>query len=219
MITQREKRVVAGGVLAVAIMLGVGRGLPAVRAWRSAAVARAALQTGRAADAEASTHGLRARIDTVEARQGRLARLAPALLDGSTPATAGASLSAILSGAAARAGVRLNSVQLVSDSVTEERTFLRVALHADATGDVAGVTRMLALLESGPELLAVRGLTLTQPDPASLGPEQLHAELTVEGLALAKGALAAAADSAEVNSVDSSAVRDSASAEKAGGAR
>lgn len=190
MIGERDRRVLAIGGLAVALMLGLGKGLPAWRAWKNAAVARATLQTGRAADAEASVRGLRARIDTVEARQRRLGELAPALLDGTTPAASGASLSAILSGAAARAGVRLNSVQVVPDSVKEGRTFLRVALHADATGDVAGVTRMLALLEGGPELLAVRDLVITQPDPAGAqGPEQLHAELTVEGLALQKGAL------------------------------
>lgn len=189
MIGERERRTLALGALAVALLLGVGRGLPAWRAWKSAAIARATLQAGRAADAEASVRGLRARIDTVEARQGRLGELAPALLDGTTPAASGASLSAILSGAAARAGVRLNSVQVVPDSVQAGRTFLRVALHADATGDIAGVARMLALLEGGPELLAVRDLVITQSDPSAQGPEQLHAELTVEGLALAKGAL------------------------------
>jgi hypothetical protein len=185
----RERRTLAAGALAVAVMLGLGRGVPAWRAWKNAAAARATLQTERAADAEASMRGLRARIDTVEARQRRLGGLAPALLDGTTPAASGASLSAILSGAAARAGVRLNSVQLLPDSAAEGRTFLRVALRADATGDVAGVARMLSLLEGGPELLAIRELAITQPDPAGQGPEQLHAELTVEGLALAAGAL------------------------------
>jgi len=203
MISEREKRVLAGGALAVALLVGVGRGVPAWRAWRDAAVARAELAAGRAADAEAGTRGLRARIDTVEARQARLASLAPALLDGTTPAAAGASLSGLLSGAAARAGVRLNSVQVVPDSVRDDRTFLRVSLHADATGDVAGVARMLALIEGGPELLAVRELVITQPDPAVQGaPEQLHAELTVEGLALARPAADSANDAEDADTAD-----------------
>jgi len=209
MIAARERRTLAIGAVAVVVMLGLGRGVPAWRAWRNAAVARATLQTERAADAEASMRGLRARVDTVEARQRRLGELAPALLDGTTPAASGASLSAILSGAAARAGVRLNSVQLIPDSVAAGSTFLRVALRADATGDVAGVARMLSLLEGGPELLAIRELSITQPDPAGPGPEQLHAELTVEGLALAAGALPGApADSSSAASVDASVDED-----------
>jgi hypothetical protein len=201
MISDRERRVVAVGALAVVVALGVGRGLPAWRAWKSAAVASAALQTERAVDAEASVRGLRARIDTVEARQRRLGELAPALLDGTTPAAAGASLAALVSGAAARSGVRLNSVQVAQDSASAGRTFLRVSLHADATGDVAGVSKMLSLLEGGPELLAIREMSISQPDPVGQGPEQLHAELTIEGLALA-----AAADSSAPRSPSPDAV-------------
>ncbi|HEU4557047.1 MAG TPA: type II secretion system protein GspM [Longimicrobium sp.] len=224
MITPREKRTLAAGALAVALLVGVGRGLPAWREWKDAAVARARLQTERAADAEASVRGLRTRIDTVEARQRRLAELAPALLDGTTPAASGASLSALLSGAAARAGVRLNSVQVIPDSAAEGATFVRIALHADATGDIAGVTRMLSLLEGGPELLAIRQLSITQPDLAGQGPEQLHAELTVEGLALAGGALpGVAAEPAAGEEDDASAgededgITDEAAAGEAGG--
>ncbi|MDB4949561.1 MAG: hypothetical protein JWM27_2210, partial [Gemmatimonadetes bacterium] len=135
----------------------------------------------------ATVRGSGARADSLDARRGRLVDLAPAILDGRTPAAAAATLAAIVSGAAAQAGMQLNAVQVRSDSAGPG-VFTRVAVQADATGDVRQVAHMLQLLERGPELLAVRGLSVTgaQPDSPDAQPEALHLELTVEGLALSR---------------------------------
>ena len=101
-----------------------------------------------------------------------------------------------MSDAATDAGVKLGSVQPRVDS--EPRTlgaaraplhqaFARISVHGDAVGDVVALTQFLAELEHGPVLLAVRALSITQPEPAapSSRMETLHAEFAVVGLARA----------------------------------
>jgi hypothetical protein len=67
-------------------------------------------------------------------------------------------------------------------------TFMRISVRADGTGDLPAITRLLALLEGAPELLAVRALSITQPAPGGPAeqPEALRLEISVEGLALAR---------------------------------
>jgi hypothetical protein len=54
----------------------------------------------------------------------------------------------------------------------------------DVTGDIRGVMAMLASLERGPTLLAVRSLSISQPDLTAGDDrvEALHVEIDVEGL-------------------------------------
>lgn len=184
-ISARERRVLlAGGGLIAALLLAV-RGIPAWKRWDADARAGAAEQMQAAARAAADVRGLSVLEDSVTARQARLVALAPRVLDGATPAAAGATLASLVSGAAARSGVSLGTVQVLGDTAAQG-TFARVAVHGDATGDLAGISALLARLEEGPELLAVREISITQPEPG--GPadraESLRLEFTVEGLAL-----------------------------------
>jgi hypothetical protein len=184
-LSRRDRRVLALGAGAVSLLLLFAKGLPAWRRWDAAERASAAELVGDEAAARAEVRGLAATVDSAEARRARVARLAPALLDGESPASAGATLAAILTGAAARSGVRLGSVQVTPDTASAS-TFTRVAVRADATGDLQGITEMLQYLESTPELLAVRELAITQPDAGGANdrPESLQMEITVLGLAL-----------------------------------
>src|ERR671938_1894657 len=111
--------------------------------------------------------------------------LAPALLSGDTPAAAGATLAGLVSGAAARASVRLGVLQVRADSLGHG-TFTRIAVTGSATGDVQGVAELLSALEHGPTLLAVRALSVSQTDPAAPVDrmEVLHVDFAVEGLML-----------------------------------
>jgi hypothetical protein len=111
--------------------------------------------------------------------------LAPALLSGDSPASAAATLAALVSGTAAQANVRLGAVQVRPDSVARG-AFTRVAVRASATGDINGVTQMILGLEKGPMLLAVRELSITQAEPGAPADraEALRLELLVEGLML-----------------------------------
>jgi Type II secretion system (T2SS), protein M subtype b len=184
-LSARDRRVLLIGGAAIALLVLFARGLPAWRRWDAAARADVRRELGREADARAAVAGLRATLDTAEARRDRLGRLTPALLDGESPSAAAATLASILTGAAARAGVLLGAVDVRPDTASGG-TFTRVAVHTGVTGDLAGVTELLRYLENVPELLAVREISITQPDAGGTPdrPEALQVELTVQGIAL-----------------------------------
>lgn len=211
-LSPRDRRVLALGAGAIALILLVGRGIPAWRRWDAATRASAGQQVDQAARTEAAVRELPAVLDSLQARRTRLAALGTGLLEGTSPAASAAALASLVSGAASSAGVQIGAVQVRPDTATQG-TFLRVGVRADATGDLPSLLRMLAALEGGPERLAVRELSLTQPNPG--GPpdqvESLRMEIAVEGLALAPGARipapatavakdSAAADSARMDS-------------------
>lgn len=188
-LSPRDRRALAAGAAVVLLLLLAGRGLPAWRRWDAAVRASAAEMAAEAARAERTARLLPATLDSLEARRARLVALGSALLDGGSPAASAAALASLLSGAGARAGVQIGSVQVRPDTASAG-TFLRVYARADGTGDLGAITRMLALLEGAPELLAVRELSITQTNPGGPAeqPEALRLELAVEGLAMAREA-------------------------------
>jgi hypothetical protein len=188
-ISERDRRTCLIGGVIVASLIALSKGIPAWRGWMAESQAGAAEQTRAAADADALVRRARALRDTLAARNSRYIALAPALVEGNTAAEASATLASLVSSAASAAGVKLGAVQLRPPADTGDRSaFVRVSVHADVVGDIRGVTAMLAGLERGPVRLRVRALTATQSDVA--GPpdhvEVLRADLTVEGLAMAK---------------------------------
>jgi hypothetical protein len=184
-LSPRDARVLRLGGAAIVLLLVFARGLPAWRRWDVEARDDVRRQRGREVAVVAAIRGLPAALDSAEARRDRLGALAPSLLDGESAAAAGATLASILTGGAARAGVRLGAVQVQPDTASAG-TFTRVAVHADATGDLEGITELLRYLEAAPELLVVRDLSITQPDAGGAPdrPESLQLELTLQGLAL-----------------------------------
>ena len=184
----RDRRALwLGGAVIAASLVGA-RGVPAlIRAERDAIEAARATQA-EAVRARSSVGSAEVVRDSLRARNARYLALAPLLLDGDTPAGAAAALSAVVSLAAGASGVRMGSVQLRLDSAGG-KAFTRVAVRTDVTGDIEGITGMLAALERGPELLLIRELAITQSDPAAGDdrPEALRMELVVEGLTLRRG--------------------------------
>lgn len=204
-VSERDRRTLAAGGIIVLLLLFAGRGLPAWRRWDADVRASAAEMRAEAARAEQTVRLLPASLDSLEARRARLVALGRGVLDGESTAASGAALASLVSGAAARAGVRIGSVQVRPDTASAG-TFMRIAVRADGTGDLPAITRMLALLEGAPELLAVREISITQPNPGGPAeqPEALRVELAVEGLALARPAgiprgFAAPADTTSVD--------------------
>ena len=181
----RDRRAIVGGLGAVTLVVLAARGIPAYRAWSQemsaeSAEARAALVRARTVAGRAN-----ASRDSAAARGRRMVALAPAILSGESVNGAGAALAGILSGAAAQSGVKLGAIQVRNDSMSRG-TFTRIGVHAEATGDVRGLTHMLASLEAGPTLLVIRSFAVTQPDPAA-GDDRIEAlklELDLEGLML-----------------------------------
>jgi hypothetical protein len=187
-ITSRDRRAVLIGAGVIGSLGLLARGVPAWRTWVSDARAGVVEQERAASDADGLVARAREVRDTLAARNARYVALAPALVAGRTPAAASATLASIVSTAASGAGVKLGTVQLrpVTDTGAR-RTFVRVGVHADMIGDVAGLTTLLASLERRPVRLRVGEITVTQPDAAAPGDrvEALRIELTIEGLALA----------------------------------
>jgi hypothetical protein len=183
--SQRDRRALTVGVVSILILVALSRGLPAWSSWRHQAGEDALSTTAERARAEALLTIRRAIGDSLAARNERFVSLAPKLLSGGSPAAAGATLAGLVSGAAATTGVRLGAVQIRPDSASPN-AFTRISVRADATGDVRGVTKMLSALERGPTLLAVRSLSIDQPEPAATNDhmEALRVTLVVEGLML-----------------------------------
>jgi hypothetical protein len=192
-LSTRDRRALSIGAIVVAGGVLVGRGLPALRAWSDASIASAGEAVAEAHRVELSVRGASALTDTIQARTARFLTLAPALVDGTSAGTAGATLASLLSGAAATAGAKLGSVQVRTEGSVRDssgaRTFPRVAVRASLTADVRGLAKLLVALERGPTLLSIEELAVTQPEPGADGgrPEVLQVELVIGGLALASG--------------------------------
>jgi type II secretion system (T2SS) protein M len=185
----RDRRAVVIGACVILIVLGGRYAAPGLSTWQREARDAASGSAEKLARAKASL-GRAAQVqDSLKVRSARVIALAPALLGGDSPATASATLAGIVSGAAARSNVRIGALQLSADTATRG-IFTRVTVHGDATGDIAGITAMLAALEGGPTLLAVRELSITQPEPGAPSDhaEALRVELSLVGLMLRQSA-------------------------------
>lgn len=188
-LSTRDRRTLLRGGAVISSLILLAKGVPVWRGWIAESLATAREQARAATAAEALVAHAGLVRDTLASRNARYVALAPILVAGTTPAEASATLASFVSGAASAAGVKLGAVQLRAPADTSTRqAFVRVAVHADIVGDIRGLTTMLASLERGPLRLRVRELTVTQPDVASPGDrvEALRADLTVEGLAMAR---------------------------------
>ena len=181
----RDRRALTIGAGVIAIVLLASRGVPAMIAWQRERNRDADARQEKLDRAMAAISRVGAVRDSIGARGERIVALAPVLVAGDTPASASASLAELMSGAAELSNVKLGALQLHADTSSRD-AFVRVGVHGEATGDVTGIMSMLASLESGPTLLAVRELSITQPEPSAPADhmETLHVELTVEGLML-----------------------------------
>ena len=181
----RDRRALTIGVATIAVLFAIGKGFPRLLSWERDARSDASDQQEDLDRATAEIARARIVQDSAKARGARIIALAPALIEGDSPATASATLAGIISGAAARSNVKIGALQLRADT-SSRGTFVRVGVRGDATGDIAGVTAMIAALEGGPTLLAVRELSITQPEALASADhaEALRVELSVEGLML-----------------------------------
>ena len=203
----RDRRALLIGVISIGSLVTVSRGLPAWRTWRQsvheeATASATDLARARSLLAMSTTIG-----DSLAVRNDRFLAMAPALLDGASSAAAGATLAGLVSGAAATAGVRFGAVQIRSDTASSE-TFTRISVRADAAGDISGVTKMLATLERGPTLLAIRSLSMDQSEPAAGSDrmETLRISIVVEGLMLTPRPVASSAASPPPSADSSSSI-------------
>lgn len=190
-VSSRDRRALTLGVVGIVSAVVLVRGIPALRQWSEASVASAREVSQEATRAVASVRAAGTLKDTMRARGERFIALAPVILDGSSTATAGATLGSIVSGAAAAADAKLGSIQVLPEAARRDssgripRAFARVSVRASMTADIRGLSKVLLALERGPTMLSVEELSVTQPEPAGDGsrPEMLQVELVVAGLA------------------------------------
>lgn len=183
--TSHDRRVAALGATVIASLLLGFRAAPAWRVWRADARALAAEQVAGAARDAALLEAFPTALDSLEAREGRVLGIGPALLTGDSPPDAASNLAALIAEIARASSVRLEVVNSRADSSHAE-ALPRVTADIQATADVAGLAALLRSLESGPLLLAIKHLEVRPQNLA--GPadqaEQLFIRLTVEALVL-----------------------------------
>jgi hypothetical protein len=129
--------------------------------------------------------------DSLVARLVRQAELDSAWLDAPSEPAAAAALAELISDVASETQVQLGSVRLESSSDSASRSApVKVGVRASLTADLPALGQFLVAVERGPRLLAVRELSIAQPDVAraSNQPETLRVELVVEALANVRGA-------------------------------
>jgi len=184
MLSPRDARVLALGSVVVLLLLAGGRGVPAMLS-RAAEHRRNAAETaGRAAQAEWSVRNAERTRKALGQVRVQLAAYDSALVDGTTPSGASAELAALVSDAASGAEARIGSIQLAADTLAGRAALARVTARVSVSGDLMAIALMLQLLEEGPQLLAVRELSLvpSQAGAVHAPSETLQAELLVEGL-------------------------------------
>ena len=179
--TARDRRalLLGGSVLLCAVLLlrVVPWTVRQVVSFRTRAIERTATLV-RARDLAA---GLPASRDSLREALAAIVGLAPQLVDGSTSAEAQASLSGLVSLAAARHALKVLRLDPITDSAAG--VFHRVGLHVECEGDVAGLAALLRSLETGAPLLSVPDLSVQALDPWGdpKVAERLHIELTIAG--------------------------------------
>jgi len=189
-LSPRDRRALVVCAVAIGTILMVGRGVPALLRWESAAEASAAEIQHEVLRAEIGLVRLPSVLDSLDARGVRLESIGPALFGGESPDAAASALASWLSRVAARSSSELGALYVETDSASVG-VFAPVAVRGDLVTDVTGLTAFLLEVERGPAMLAVRQLTIEQPEPG-LGDgrmERLHVAFKVEGLALCGGIL------------------------------
>lgn len=184
-ISPQDRRTLLAGATAVVLIIGGSRLASRALAWSAGARASAASLVSELANEVASIRTLPLTHDSLVARDVRLMSLDSALIDGGSPPLAGASLAELISDLADSAKVQIGNLQVRTDSAARG-TFIPVQVQASVNGELAGVMTFLSRLETGPELMAVRELSLTASLDQTASPakrESIRADFLVEALA------------------------------------
>lgn len=181
----QDKRALLFGATSLVAALSVSHGLPGWRVWHQEVQAAAAEAEREVMLAEWGLRFKGSLEDTLGARVERVVNLAPGLVAGRSSSAAAAALAALISGTGAKARVEIASLQVDTDSVTRA-VFTRLRVRASGHGDIGGIASLLRELETGPTVLWIREIAISQPNVTSPPnmPERLRFEFVVEALSL-----------------------------------
>ena len=118
LMSARDRRALTFGMGTIAILFAIGKGVPRAFSWERDARSDANHRQGELDRATAEIARADIVLDSAKARGARIIGLAPALIDGDSPATASAALAGIISGAAARSNVKIGALQLHADTAS-----------------------------------------------------------------------------------------------------
>lgn len=180
---RRDLRTLTIGAIVCASIVGLGRDVPAIRAWQSARLVAAADAEQRLESAEAAVRMATSIEGDARRARERAAVADSALIHAATPPAAGALLSSLLSNGADSTGFVISSESVRGDTGFTHG-FARTRIRLSGSADIRGLTHFLAKIEGSPHLLAVRDLTVAQSDPGAGEdrPETLRIEMVVEAL-------------------------------------
>ena len=182
-LSPHDRRIAVRGVVAIAILVLVGRVIPGLRDWASERVGAVGQLQLESLRTEQSARDTLATRHLLVRSRARLADYDSAALDAASYTRASAMLATVVRDAADAAEAQLGVVQLRADSSATGR-LSHVFVRATVTGNLESLALFLESLEGGPELLAVRELSITQPEPGipSERPESLRGEVLVEAV-------------------------------------
>ncbi len=182
--SRRDRRTLLVGGVTIALLVGITRGIPALRHHQVNLRADAAQRAAEAERAEAAVRAHPAMKETLAARAAILAGLDSAFVAGDSPAAAAATLAELVSEAAAVAAANLTGMQVRSDSAAPS-SFTRVGVRASVTGDLRAITAFLTTLERGPALVRMTELAISQPEAGipQTRIETLRVDAQIEALA------------------------------------
>lgn len=182
-LTRRDRRTLFIGVMTIGGLATLSRAVPSVQAWTEERRAEAAAAADQLALSRRAAGLLSSLRDSLRNRRSRVAAVDSLLIRGSSVSMATAGLASILEDLADDASVKVNALQMRADT-SARQGLTRVAVRMTGTADVAALAAFLRGVEGGDRLLAVRDLTISQPDPAAPDskPEVLRIDVLVEGL-------------------------------------
>jgi hypothetical protein len=182
-LSARDRRTLTIGASVVLPLFAAGRGLPAILDWQRTRLRDAIAIAQQAAHVRAAARVTAVLRDSVRARRERLAAIDSLLITGPTPGAAAASLASTLETLADSAPMKVTTMQLRADTAAADALSI-VAVRITGFADVAGLAAFLRAVEGGDVPLAVRELSVLQPDPGGIDakPEILRVDVLVEGL-------------------------------------
>ena len=184
-ISRRDRRTLVVGSTVLGVLFSVARGIPALQAWRAHHAASVVTLRQRVAFARTARRLLPSMRDSIAIGRRQLAELNAHVVEAPTSSVAVATLGALIERIADGAHVKINALELRSDSLARP-PITRVTVRLTGEGDVVGVGSFLSAIDRHDEPMVVRELNVSQSDPVSPDDraEVLHFDVRVEGLAL-----------------------------------
>jgi len=178
-----QRRTLAVGAVVIAVILLIGRVLPAAHRAEAQALqreqglrdeldrARQLLAIAEGSDTLAAT----SRITAIETRVFR----------GETPAAAAGGLAAVLENLARRTGMEVSASVIRADTAFTQR-FAPISTRIVASANAEQLARWLALVENHELMLRIESITISNFTPAAAAdqPEALRLDISVGALAI-----------------------------------